>query len=323
MGKRRSSVRLVGLSALAAAAALSSPALAQVTPPAAQQPYPQQQPQQPPPPAGQAGQPAPYPPPAQPPPGQYPPGQYPPPYPYPPGQYPPPYPYPPGQYPPPQYPYPSGYPPPYPQYQPYVPPPAGPPAPPRPPGPRKRGLFAMGYLGFQHFQGRFAAKVTNEGADTGLTLGIGPHVGGMIGYRFIEQVSVNAEVSLDIPHAELAGSYTSIQAERLAFSVSPLYHIDAGAVDFMIGPKLGFWTSTFSQSDSLGTATLNYNGWMAGVTAGLYYKVGKIGLGGFTSFDYAPVFEGCATDAFSQQSCGPNKSFPADKLLSFALAVLF
>jgi hypothetical protein len=181
----------------------------------------------------------------------------------------------------------------------------------------------MGYLGFQSFQGKFAAKVTNQGVDTGLSLGIGPHVGGMIGYRFMEQVSLNAEVSLDIPHAELSSSFTSIDAQRLAFSVSPLYHIDAGAVDFMVGPKLGFWTSTFSQSDSLGTATLTYTGWMAGVTAGLYYKVGRIGLGGLASFDYAPVLQGCSTNDFSEQTCGPNKTFPADKMLSFALAVLF
>jgi hypothetical protein len=181
----------------------------------------------------------------------------------------------------------------------------------------------MAYLGFQSFQGKFAAQTSNDGSGTGLQLGLGPHVGGLIGFRFMPQVSLNAELTLDVPHADLMGATGSIDASRYAISVSPLYHVDVGAVDFIVGPKLGFWTSSFSQNDAFSTATLTYSGWMAGVNAGLYYKVGRIGLGGLASFDYASVLQGCLTDDFQMRNCGPNNSYAADKLLSFALVILF
>ncbi len=316
--------RAVSLGPLFATALTSTVALAQGAPPV--QPYPdpnaqpgQQYPQQP-------GQ-------------QYPqqPGQQ---YPQPPQQYqqqpgyppqpqpgypPPPQPYPPQDYqqpqqPPQQYQQQPGYPPPQPPYQqqpgyppPGYPPPGYPPpyAPPAPLG--HHGLLLSAFLGISSFQG-----TTGEGLSPGLRFG------GLIGFYASPVFSLNGELSIDFMNPDSSlGNETAVRA---AISFSPLYHLTTnGNLEIVLGPKLGAWSEDYSDTD--GNTLGNASGYLVGINAGAYTRVGTALLGGLFSFEDGVWTKTCAAaDPFNgnfDQICASVSDAPSDKILAFNLSALF
>ena len=250
-----------------------------------QQGYPQQQQQQYP----QQGYPPQYPP--QPPPGQqqYPQQGYPPQYP-PQGQ----------PYPPPSYPPSYGY-----------------PAPPPPPQ-GHRGLLLSGYLGLHGFVG-----------DSGRGLSPGLRLGGMLGFYASPIVSLNAELSIDVLNPNSDSFDPDSTGARVVFSFSPLIHVPAGNIELVIGPKLGFWASAITLSDAgsafTGLDSISASGYLVGLNAGLFARVGRIGVGGLLSIEGGYPTNICETDNFGNQICGDpaGNQKDADKVISVTGAVLF
>ncbi|HET6149527.1 MAG TPA: hypothetical protein VFH68_18465 [Polyangia bacterium] len=265
-----------------------------------QYPPPQQQQQQP-------GQAQPYP-------QQYPPQSQP----YPQQGYPP-------QYPQAQQPYPQqqGYPqqyPPQPQPQPYPQPGYPQPGYPQPyPGPYQtppppqghHGLLLAGFLGIHAFQG-----------DTGEGLSPGLRLGGLLGFYASPVFSLNGELALDFLNYDNSALNSGATAARVVLAFSPLYHVPTGQVELVVGPKIGFWGTSISFDNS--DASASFAGYLLGLNAGLFARVGNVSLGGLVSFEAGYPTRICSDDG-TGEICGDpiGAQKDADKVLAVTGAILF
>jgi hypothetical protein len=283
------------------AVAQTMPAPAESKPPAAQQPPPpgyQQPPpgyqQQPPPPGYQQAPPT-YPQGYQPPPGyqQPPPGYYQPP----PAYYPPPGYYPPGGYA-------------------YQPPPPTPPLPPRPP-PRTHGFLAMPYLG-----------VATQTGELGRRYSSGAIFGALIGGRLNQAFSLNGELRIDTLDFRNVPSTQAASGSELDIGFSPLFHAQFASGEFLIGPKLAFFThqESYTGFDINGFYTEyheDWTGWSTGVNAGVFFAVSRVmSLGGMVSYSLRLPTEVCTRTDFSVEDC-QSGDYPSVNVLGFHAAALF
>jgi hypothetical protein len=269
------------------------PGAQQAPPPGYQQPPPgYQQPPQPP--AGYQQAPPVYPPGYQPPPGyqQPPPGYYQPP---------------PAYYPPPGY-YPPGYG--------YQPPPPMPPPPPRPP-PRTHGFLAMPYLG-----------IATQTGEQGRRYSSGGIFGALIGGRLNRWASLNGELRIDFLDLRNAPASQSWSGTELDIGFSPLFHAPFALGEFVVGPKVSFFThqESYLGADLNGFTTQfeqNWTGWSTGFNAGVFFAVSRfMSLGGMVSYTFRQPTEICTRTDFSVEEC-PTGDFPSVNVLGFHAAALF
>jgi hypothetical protein len=264
------------------------PPAAQPPPPGYQQPPPGYQQQQPP--GYQPPPPGYQPPPGYPPPGYYqqpPPGYYQPP----PGYYQPP----PGTYPPPGY----GYPP-------------QPPPPPRPP-PRTHGFLAMPYIG-----GHAHAGQTSELYGPGFSMGV------LLGGRLNPSFSINGELRVDALSFRNVPSSEDWEAAEFDFALAPLFHFQFAAGEFVLGPKLGFFS--YDETDKAGGVAVyleRRSGFAAGINSGVFFAVSRVlSLGGLLTFTVRNPGQVCTTVPPALERCDSG-DFPSDKVFGFLGAMLF
>ena len=255
--------------------------------PGQQQPYPQQQyPQQYPP--QQPGYP-----PQQP---GYPPQQpgYPQQQPYPQQGYP-------QQYPPQQQTYPQqgGYPQQYPPGSYQAPPPQG-----------HHGLLLSGFLGIHSFQGN-----TGEGLSPGLRLG------GLLGVYVSPVFSLNGELALDFLNIDDTSVASSSTAVRAVIAFSPLYHLPAGNVELVVGPKFGGWATTVSYDDN---TSQSLSGYVIGANVGAFVRAGNVNVGGLASFEAAVPTRACVDVGFGEDCTSINGADrDTQTVLALTGAILF
>jgi hypothetical protein len=215
--------------------------------------------------------------------------------------------YPPQQpgYPPPAYAPPPGYGPP-PGYAPAPPPAYAPP-------PGHHGLLGMAYIGINGFAGD-----TGQGIDPGLRLG------GLLGVYVSPMFSLNGELSIDFLNLDSTIYPSNLTGVRASLSIAPLFHLAAGTgnMELVIGPKLGVWDEEFSDDNSDATASIS--GYLIGLNAGAFARVGRSSLGGLFSFESATPTKQCQNDGFSGDMCISIPGSPAaEKVFAFTLAALF
>jgi hypothetical protein len=191
------------------------------------------------------------------------------------------------------------------------PPPAGaPPAVQAPGGMAARSpLLAMPFVGFHSFQ-----DSTSSGDGPGL------RVGGLLGARLNEQFSLNGEVVLDVLNPKNVPAGEDVSAYIFQIAAAPFFHVPvASVVEFVIGPKLGFFRESASVSaPGYGSLNISGLGWLLGVNAGVFGRISDaISLGGLANFDYAKATS-CSSDV---GTCTLNDN--AAKIVSFAAAALF
>jgi hypothetical protein len=244
-------------------------------------------------------------------PGYPPPGYPPPAYPQQPGYPPPGYSQQPG-YPPPGYAYP---PPGYPQQQPPGYPPPGyayppsyyaRPAPPPPAG--KHGFLAMVFLGVNSFAGS-----TGQNKDVGFRLGT------IMGGRVNESFSINGEFTVDVLDPKNSPN-VDVTAFEVDLALSPLFHVETGNVELVIGPKLGFMI--YELDDSGGSPLSKGNGYVYGLNAGAFASVSRsVSIGGLISFAGRKFtqFQDCLDGTCLDDANKPS----ADKVFGITGAVLF
>jgi hypothetical protein len=109
-------------------------------------------------------------------------------------------------------------------------------------------------------------------------------------------------------------------------ALSPLFHLPlgTGSVALVIGPKLGFWA--LSESDSAGgqTASATANGYVFGANAGVFGNVTpSTAIGGLLSFQGRSWSKACATAPGSSENCTTSGLPDADKVLGINGAVMF
>ena len=238
--------------------------------------------------------------PGSPPPGYPPPGYPPQAYPQQPGSPPPGYPQQPGS-PPPGYAYPPSY-----YYdrgtQPVTPPPAG-----------KHGFLAMVFVGVNSLAGS-----TGKNEDVGFRLGT------IMGGRVNDKFSINGEFTIDILNPNNVPSGLDVSELELDIAISPLFHVQTGNVELVVGPKIGIMA--YSQQTDVGSTSskITGNGYVYGLNAGAFASISRsVSLGGLISFAGRKFSQVCGPDDTGAQTCSADNLPAADKVLGVTGAVLF
>ena len=179
------------------------------------------------------------------------------------------------------------------------------------PAPRHRGFMFMPYLGLN-----FPVGDAGDGYSTGFRLG--GLMGGYVGPHF----SINGELSIEIMNLDVPSGVDATEV-LAAFTLSPLFHFGPPRLDFVIGPRLGFYADAASMSASGSSSETTYSetGLAYGFNAGAFFQLGRIWLGGLLSFTAHDASESCV-DYGSGEQCGDAEG-DAFKVLTLNAAVLF
>ncbi|MEP6653497.1 MAG: hypothetical protein ABJA82_09080, partial [Myxococcales bacterium] len=204
-----------------------------------------------------------------------------------------------------------GYPPPPATYQ---PPQGGAYPPPPPAGPVHRsGFLALPFLGLNSFQGK-----------AGDNIGLGLRLGTLLGGRLNEMVSLNGEFTIDVVNPENVPSGVDLNVVEVVFAFSPLVHVPAGTVELVVGPKLGFWGGSATESAGGMTDKASFSGFVLGLNAGLFGALGSsMSVGGLISFDVRTIRRSCMTPSGFAEQCTTDNTGDADKVLGVNAALLF
>jgi len=204
----------------------------------------------------------------------------------------------PQQYQPPPQGYPQQYQQPQQGYQPAAAPAYTPPEP-----PRHRGFMMLPYLGLNSPFGD-----GSDGYSTGFRLG------GLFGFYAGQFVSLNGELSIDILNADASSGIDVFEA-LVGLSFSPLFHFGPPRMDFVVGPRLGFFSDsgTVSYNDGGPDDTYSMSGLLYGINTGAFFSLGRISLGGLMSITAHSVSSMCINDVCGDVSGGTDfKVFSID-----------
>jgi hypothetical protein len=178
----------------------------------------------------------------------------------------------------------------------------------------RRGVLVMPFVGFQAVQG-----IAADDYDAG------PRVGLLMGAHAAPAVSLNVELAMDFlnpKESPMAPRGSSISGRDLTIAFSPLFHASAGVGEFVIGPKLGFWSSSLeSKTPGLDTQQASQTGWAYGLNMGAFAGVGDTAaLGALLSYQMTYLSQTCARQG-DLTDCDIHASAP--QILSFNLAGMF
>jgi hypothetical protein len=150
--------------------------------------------------------------------------------------------------------------------------------------------------------------------------GTGLRLGGLLGFFVTPQLSLNAELMLDVLNLNVdtyGTGYTGVHAE---FSFSPLFHLPSGSgMEFVLGPKLGGWTTTVSDADDYGESV---HGYLLGLNAGLFFRAGSVYWGGLFTFENNVVTELCDRNFGVDEYCGAATG-DSERLISLTGSIFF
>jgi hypothetical protein len=171
--------------------------------------------------------------------------------------------------------------------------------------PYRMGFLFMPYIGVHVPVGK---------ASDGLSPGL--HLGGLIGINLPPFLSLNCELSFDLLNPD--GSNSDLTYVMYDFTFSPLFHFSIPQLDFVVGPKFGYFG--YYISDSQGDSSNDVeSGYAYGLNAGVFVPVGSIALGGLFSFVGRHVSSTCDSSGW----CYNDSHGPDHKFFSFSGALLF
>ena len=113
-------------------------------------------------------------------------------------------------------------------------------------------------------------------------------------------------------------------------ALSPLFHAQFAAGEFVIGPKLCFFThqESYTGFDINGFYTEyheNWTGWSVGVNTGVFFAVSRfMSLGGMVSYTLRNADRGLHADGLLVDSrIADSGDYPSANVLGFHAAALF
>src|SRR5262249_30643608 len=137
--------------------------------------------------------------------------------------------------------------------------------------PRRRGLLAMPFLGIHSIQGLASDD-----------FGVGARLGALLGVHVDPLVSLNVELAVDFLNPTTRVNTVSSSGHDLTVAFSPLFHVAGNVAEFVVGPKLGYWSENFTDSNRvMGTTTRSSMwGWAVGGNIGGFVNVNEdVGIG--------------------------------------------
>jgi hypothetical protein len=155
---------------------------------------------------------------------------------------------------------------------------------------------------------------------------MGALLGGHMGPLF----SINGELSVDIMSPNTGGYpdlrlYPGLKITERFFdlTLSPLVHFGIPHVEFVAGPKIGAFAWTASTIYPAVSADFTGYGLVYGFTAGAFFPIGRIAIGGILSFTGRHFLEdSCNINAGGGGHCYDYYSTVDTKLVSFSVALI-
>jgi hypothetical protein len=177
----------------------------------------------------------------------------------------------------------------------------------------RRGVLVMPSFGFHAVEG-LAADDYDAGARIGL----------LMGSHATPTVSLNVELAMDFlspKQPTIPVSRTSLSGHDFTAAFSPLFHASNGIGEFVVGPKLGFWSSSItSEGPTVDTIQASQTGWIYGFNLGGFAGVtDSAALGVIVAYQMTYLSQSCTRDSVSE-NCDTHS---APQILSFNVAALF
>jgi hypothetical protein len=145
--------------------------------------------------------------------------------------------------------------------------------------PYRMGFLWMPYLGLNVPTGTWS-----DGNDAGLRLG------GIFGVNLPPFLSLNGELTIDILNPKVGS------AAIVDLTFSPLFHFGLPQVQFVAGPKIGFFGYSWSGSSSGYDLSASGSGIAYGVNAGVFVPLGRLAIGGLINFTSHHFTSACEND---------------------------
>jgi hypothetical protein len=137
----------------------------------------------------------------------------------------------------------------------------------------------------------------------------GPRVGGLLGVRLLSWLSLNGEVTYDKSWIQsIEGGNPS--ESFVDFALSPLFHWTHGVAELVVGPEIGYFTSTSKETSMLtgGEFASSSSGLAAGLNAGIFVRMNRyVSLGGMLSLEVRDARRYCQAIAGGPETCTTNQ----------------
>ena len=154
--------------------------------------------------------------------------------------------------------------------------------------------------------------------DAGLKVGL------LMGGHLSKVVSLNGELNFELLNANSRAGDGTVTAFFVDALFSPLFHFGTPKIEGFVGPKLGYFGFSLSQSYESESASKSAHGLAYGLNAGLGFPVGNIAIGGMFSYVRRHAFVACERDFdASSQTCSSNPGGGDAEAVAFSALVLF
>jgi hypothetical protein len=186
-------------------------------------------------------------------------------------------------------------------------------SPPLPGEPERSAFLFLPTIGVHSFQNDSATNL-----DAGLRLGA------LVGARINDSLSLNAEATLDLVNPSNVPPGVDITALQFHIAFSPLIHATSGAVELVVGPKLGLFALSLDASGGGQKSSSSVHGWLYGVNVGAFGRVNDtLSMGALVSFDFERATEECDTEPGFSEMCTSSGFDNSVKVLGVGVALLF
>jgi hypothetical protein len=171
--------------------------------------------------------------------------------------------------------------------------------------------------------------VATQTGEQGTRYSSGGIFGAIVGGRLNRAFSLNGELRLDSLDFRNVPSSASWSGTELDIGFSPLFHGQFASGEFVLGPKISFFThqESFLGSDINGFTTQyheNWTGWSTGFNAGVFFAISRFAsLGGVVSYTLRMPTEVCTRMDFSSFEDCQSGDYPSANVLGFHAAALF
>jgi hypothetical protein len=160
--------------------------------------------------------------------------------------------------------------------------------------------------------------------------GPGPRAGTLLGVRLLPWLSLNGEVTYDKSWIQITESDNSSES-FVDLALSPLFHWTHGDAEVVVGPEIGYFTSSFTaMSHAGGEFASSSSGLAIGLNLGVFAHLNRyVSLGGMLSFEARNARRYCETLAGQPQTCTTNQVLNSSvvlndvHLVALAFAALF
>jgi hypothetical protein len=153
---------------------------------------------------------------------------------------------------------------------------------------KKRGFQSAVFLGSQKYVG-------SAGSDFDL----GVRLGGSVGFRLTEMLSIQGELTFDFENP----SNSTSTPTSVGISLVPMFHFALGSSEFRMAPKAGIWSESASSEVGGNKIKQTSKGTLLGANFALVYRVGDYELGPMLMLEEVSLDKTCLEAPSFGETC--------------------